>query len=398
MMLSSVNLSDPETYRSGMPYEAFRQLRHQDPVSWREDNTGEKYWAVTRYHDVVAVLHNPQYFSSWRKGSLIADPPPHFLEKMREGMLHRDPPGHTALRRPANKAFTPKRIAHLEQRIAHHATFLIDRMLEREECDFAKEIAAEMPVFVICEILGVPLEDRQRLTALTERMLESPIADREAAMRDTMAAVGEMRAYGAELGRKKRASPADDFVSDMVGSQDGQLTDGEFEALFLLLFNAGSDTTRGLLCFGLDMLLDRPELMAALREQPARWPSAIEEMLRYESPVIQFRRTATFDTELGGKKIKEGDKVVLFFPSANRDESVFKDPDVLDIDRSQNDHLSFGQGTHFCLGATLARLEAKHMFQQLFTRLKMIERRGPLVVARSNFVRGVRQLNIRFSA
>jgi len=178
---------------------------------------------------------------------------------------------------------------------------------------------------------------------------------------------------------------------------ENQLTEGEFQAFFQLLFNAGADTTRSLLCLGLDLLLDRPEQLARLRADPALLGSAIEEMLRFEPPVIQFRRTATSDFVLGGQTIREGDKVVVYFPSANRDADVFADPDTFDIARTPNDHLAFGYGTHFCLGAPLARLETSHVLRALLARLDQIERAAPIELARTNFIRSVKQLPIRFT-
>ncbi len=391
-----LDLVDPETYARGMPHEAFRWLRTHDPVSWRAPG----YWAVTRYDDVMTVLRTPAVFSSWRGGILFEDPPPAFLAKLRENMLNRDPPEHTAMRRLVNHAFTPKRLAALEESIAVNARVLVDRVIDRGACDFAAEIAGEMPLFVICEILGVPLSDRKWLYALTARMLASKVPDREAAFRDAMAAAEELRAYGAMLGRRKRASPADDLASDLLEATiDGRrLSGGEFQAMFMLLFNAGADTTRTLLCLGLDRLLDRPEIAARLRADPALLPRAIEEMLRYEPSVIQFRRTAACDTTLAGRRIAEGDKVLLFFPSANRDETVFPDPDRFDIDRTPNHHLAFGHGAHFCLGAPLARLESKYVFRELLIRVVELERTSPVVLLRSNFVRSVASLPIRFRA
>jgi cholest-4-en-3-one 26-monooxygenase len=257
-----------------------------------------------------------------------------------------------------------------------------------------------MPLFMISEILGVPAEDRSALYALTVRMFSTEVIDPAAALRDKMAAAAEMRQYGAELGRRKRADPADDLTSELVSAElDGRkLTEGEFQAFFMLLFNAGTDTTRSLLCYGLDLLLDRPAVIERLRAEPSRWPTAIEEMLRYESPVIQIRRTATRDVELAGQRIAEGDKVVVFFPSANRDETVFADPDRFDIERSPNDHIAFGFGTHHCLGAPLARLESKHLFCELLAQVRDLERAAPAVPTRTNFVRGLRHLEIRFKS
>lgn len=390
----AVDLIDPDLYAQGFPHEVFRALRERDPISWRAPG----YWAVTRYHDVTAVLKAPEVFSSWRGGALFEDPPPEFLAKLRENMLNRDPPEHTAMRRLVNHAFSPKRLAALEDHIAEHAKLLVDRVIERGHCDFATEIAGEMPLSVICEILGAPLEDRRRLYSLTARMLGSEIPDRTTAFRDAMVAAAELRAYGAELEAAKRKAPGDDLATDLLKAElDGhRLRTGEFQAFFMLLFNAGADTTRSLLCFGLDLLLDHPALIERLRDNPGLIPCTIEEMLRYESPVIHFRRTATRDTVLGGTRIAEGDKVVVFFPSANRDAAVFENPDWFNIDRSPNHHLAFGHGPHFCLGAPLARLESKHVFREVLTRLAGLERAGALVRSRSSFVRSVRSQPLRF--
>jgi cytochrome P450 len=294
--------------------------------------------------------------------------------------------------------FSPKRIGLLEQRVAAHARRLIDDVVERGACDFASEIAGAMPLFVICEILGVPEEDRAALYALTNRMFGSISEDRVVAMRDSMAAATEMRAYAAELATRRGTMRGEDLVSDLLDAEiDGRkLTPGEFQAFFMLLFNAGADTTRSVLCFGLELLLEHREDLARIQADLTLLPGAIEEILRYETVVIQFRRTATVATELSGVRIAEGDKVVVFFPSANRDETVFPDPDRFDIARSPNHHLAFGHGTHFCLGAPLARMEALHVFRELLTRLDQFERAGTLVTGRTNFVRSVHHQPITF--
>ena len=390
-----MDLSSPDTYAHGFPHDVFRELRERDPISRQLDGHGRPFWAVTRYHDIVTVLRTPATFSSWRGGVLLDDPPPEFLAKLRENMLNRDPPDHTRMRRLVNHVFTPRRNETLEHRIASHAKTLVDRVRGAGRCDFATDVAGEMPLFVICEILGVPVEDRRTLYALTTRMFGSTIADPTEALRDGMAAAGELRAYGAALAARKASTPTDDLLSDLVGANE--LTDGEVQAFFMLLFNAGADTTRSLLCFGLDLLLDRPALIDELRADPSKLPSAIEEMLRFESPVIQFRRTATREVELAGRAIAEGDRVVVYFPSGNRDAAVFAEPDRFDITRSPNAHLAFGYGTHFCIGAALARLEAKHVFGELLAATRVLERLGPLVPSRTSFIRSVHRQPIGFA-
>ena len=391
--MTTQDLADPALFATGIPHPLFRELRANTPVAWQPSG----FWAITRYRDVVTVLKTPRTFSSWRGGALLADPPPAFLAKLREGMLNRDPPDHTALRRLVNKAFSPRQIERLDQRIAAHARELVAAAPEGEVFDLARTIAGEMTLFVICEILGVPLADRAALYGLTERMFGSTIVDPKLALADGMAAAEELRSYAAELGRAKRATPTEDILSDLLDAElDGRrLTDGEFQAFFQLLFNAGADTTRGLLCFGVDLLLDHQDQLARLRADDRLLAPAIEEMLRYEPPVIQFRRTAMHDVELAGTQIREGDKVVVYFPSANRDEEVFPDPDRFDIARTPNDHLAFGYGTHFCLGAPLARSEARHVLAALLARFGRLERVAPIELARTNFIRTVRSLRIR---
>ncbi len=395
-----MDLSSPDTYAHGFPHDAFRELRSRDPVSLQHDGSGRPFWAVTRYDELVTVLRTPATFSSYRGGVLLDDPPPEFLERLRENMLNRDPPDHTRMRRLVNHVFSPRRIEALEHRIASHARSLVAGVRDRGQCDFATEVAGEMPLFVICEILGVPPADRTRLYGLTARMFGSVIADPQAALRDGMAAAGELRAYGAALAKQKADTPADDLLSDLVAAEvDGRrLTDGEVQAFFMLLFNAGADTTRSLLCFGLELLLERPDVMAELRADPTKVPAAIEEMLRFESPVIQFRRTATQATTLAGKSIAEGDRVVVFFPSANRDEAVFADPDRFDIARSPNPHVAFGYGTHFSIGAPLARLEAKHVLLEMLAAFSHIERLAPPVLSRTSFIRSVHHQQIGLRA
>lgn len=394
-----IDLASPETYANGIPHDEFRRLRDTHPVAWHPEKNGTGFWAVTRYADIVKVLRTPDVFSSHRGGCRLEDLPPEFLAKVRENMMNSDPPQHTRLRKLTNHVFSPKRVGALEHRIIEHARRLVDRLIGRTSCDFAAEVAGEMPLFVICEILGIPEADRAHLYSLTDRMFGSISEDRQVAMQDSMAAAEQMRVYAANLADKRGDARGEDFVSDLLDAEiDGRkLTRSEFQAFFTLLFNAGADTTRSALCFGLDLLMRHRDSLDRLQSDLALLPQAIEEILRFETIVIQFRRTAIVETELGGQRIAEGDKVVVFFPSGNRDERVFQDPDRFDITRSPNQHLAFGHGTHFCLGAPLARMESLQLFRELFSRLRGFRPSGPLTCGKTNFVRGVHSQPITYT-
>lgn len=394
-----IDLASPSTYADGVPHDEFRRLRAEEPVSWQPEAKGPGFWAVTRHADIVHVLRTPSVFSSHRGGCRLEDMPPEFLPKIRENMMNSDPPHHTKLRKLTNHVFSPKRVGILEQRVTARARSLVDAMLERGACDFATDVAGALPLFVIAEILGVPEEDRLHLYELTNRMFGSTSEDREVAMRASIAAANEMRAYAATLATRRGSTRGEDLVSDLLDADiDGRpLTESEVQAFFMLLFNAGADTTRSVLCYGLELLLTHRDALAQLQASPALIPSAVEEILRYETVVIQFRRTAIAPTELAGVSIAEGDKVVVFFPSANRDEAVFRDADRFDITRSPNHHLAFGHGTHFCLGAPLARMEATILFRELLARIDDIERTAPLITGKTNFVRSVHHQPIAFA-
>lgn len=389
-MVSDEPLSDPRTYARGIPHARFASLRAASPVAWQPDAGG--YWAVTSYAAVEAVLRAPERFSSELRGCLLADPPDAALPALRIGMMHKDPPDHTRLRATVARTFTPRRVAQLDERVSVKAREIVDGVRARGACDFATDVAGELPLFLICELLGVPASARAALVVLAQRMLSPTHPDPAQRFADGAAAAAEMRAYGLVLRAEKRAAPGDDLVSEL-----DELADAEFAALFQLLFNAGADNTRSASCFALDLLLDRPDAIAALRADPTKLGPAIEEALRVEPPTIQFRRTAVADTELAGTPIRALDKVVVFFPAANRDPAEFPAPDTVDLARRDNRHLSFGMGVHYCLGAPLARLELRALLGAVLA-LPELRRAGPLVEAPSNFVRNVRSLPIAFGA
>jgi cholest-4-en-3-one 26-monooxygenase len=400
-----VDLFDPDTFVTGVPHEWFAWLREHDPVHLNPEPDGPGFWAVTRYEDVVTVSRDPELFSSWRGSALLADLPPEDLEGMRLQLIHMDPPEHTALRAIVSRAFTPRMIASLRDHVAQLAAEIVDAVAPKGKCDFVTEVAAELPLQVIAETLGVPREDRWRLFDWSNRLIgmEDPeYGSEDAAQADITAKVAlvEMFQYAHELAERKRAEPTGDLCSVLVHAEvDGhRLSDVEFNMFFFLLVIAGNETTRNLISGGLEALCEHPDERARLRADPGLLAATVEEMLRWVSPVMQFRRTATRDTDLAGQEIAEGDKVVLYYGSANRDEAVFgPSADRFDAARVPNNHLAFGFGTHFCLGASLARLEIRSMFAELLGRIPDLELAGPPERLRSSFINGIKHLPVRFT-
>ena len=402
-----LRLGDPETYAKAMPYETFARLRREAPVAWIDEparpehgvEAGPGFWAVTRHADVDAVSRDQATFSSWRGTTFLHDPKPHEVPLLRQMMLNMDPPEHTNLRRIVSRVFTPRAVAELVGSIEGYAATIVDRIAANGEADFVEEVAAEMPLLVLADVLGIPGSDRHLLFDWTNRLIGYDDPEFGGDEKQFRSAFAEMFAYAAEETEKKRATPGDDVWSRIVNAEvDGErLTPGELDRFFQLLVVAGNETTRNHLTGGLYALSLHPDQWARLRRDPDLLPRALDEVLRWWPPVIQFRRTATKDTTLAGQPIAEGDKVVIFYASANRDETVFDDPDRFDIDRDPNPHLSFGIGPHFCLGATLAKLEARVMLTELFRRLPDLEVAGPPERLRSNFINGIRHLPVRFT-
>jgi cytochrome P450 len=314
-------------------------------------------------------------------------------------MLNMDPPDHTNLRRIISRVFTPRAVAELMGSIEGYAKAIVAAVAEKGEVDFVEEVAAEMPLLVLADVLGVPAEDRHLLFDWTNRLIgydDPEFGGDDAGFRS---AFTDMFAYAAEKTKEKRANPGEDVWSRIVNAEvDGErLSRTELERFFQLLVVAGNETTRNHLTGALYALSLHPAEWARLRGDLSLMPGALDEVLRWWPPVIQFRRTATRDTELAGQPIAEGDKVVIFYASANRDEAIFADPDRFDITRDPNPHLSFGVGPHFCLGAALAKLEAKVLLTELFARLPDLEVAGPPERLRSNFINGIRHLPVRFT-
>jgi len=391
------DLTSPETYAGGLPYEAFRRLRSAAPVAWHPQAEGPGFWALTGYDEVVAVSRDSDTFSSEASGVFFSDPPPESLATLRLMMLTMDPPRHTRLRLIVNKGFTPRQVQRLHRRIEEMASAIVEAVAPKGECDFVRDVAGELPSMVIAELMGIPLDDGRMLYGLTEQMHSDEVGAPSAKSLEAQLA---MFNYAHELAEAKLAHPADDIASSLLAAEvDGErLSEVEFNLFFLLLINAGGDTTRNLVAGGTLALLDHPDQRQRLEAGPGLLGSAIEEMLRYAPPVIVFTRTATRDTELRGVSVRAGQKVAMFYPSANRDEAHFEDPERFDVTRDPNPHVAFGGGgTHFCLGANLARVEAAALFKQVLARMRGLEFAGPVERLRSNLIAGIRTMPVRFT-
>ncbi len=394
--IGGVDLADSRVYAEGIPYDAFRKLRERAPVAWHPYKDGPGFLALTGYDEVYAVSRDSATWSSEATGvNFDAPGPDDFVDVRGVMMLMMDPPRHTALRALVSKGFTPRQVAKLNERITDMARDVVDCVIERGECDFVTDVAGALPSYVIAELLGIPLEDGCRLYQLTEIMNTGGLGDPRA----TEAAV-EMMTYSTELMARKRADPGDDIATSLLQAEvDGRrLTDLDFNTFFMLLINAGGDTTRNLVAGGACVLMDHPEERAKLQADPTLLPTAIEELLRYVSPVIAFLRTATKDTELRGVPVQKGDRVAMFYPSANRDEAHFADPDRFDVTRKPNPHVAFGGGgMHFCLGANLARVEASALVPEVLSRMKNMELAGPVERMPSTLMNGIHSMPVRFT-
>ncbi len=391
----TVDIYDPDLYVDGPIHEIFADLRRAGPVHW-QDMPGEPgYWAVLTHRELAHVARNPRMFSAERAGVLLENPPPKRLERSRSMLLMMDPPRHTAYRKPLAGHFTTRVIARLEERVRE----LTRRLLAEVDgtVEFVHEVAGVLPSQVVGGLFGIPEADWPLIRRWAEQSTSSQDPELVGDL-DPAAELSAMAGYAIEFARSRRAGPhpGDDLTSLILsGSFGGKpMSELEFGGFFTQLVTAGNDTTKTMLSSGLRLLLDHPDQLRELRADRSLIPGAVEEVLRYANPLHYFRRTATIDTELGGVPIRAGDKVAMWYTSANRDESVFTDPQRFDIHRNPNPHLSFGTAHHFCLGVHLARLEGRVFFEELLRAFAVVESAGPARRIRSNLVNGLKTLPI----
>jgi cholest-4-en-3-one 26-monooxygenase len=362
---------------------------------------GPDFWAVTAYHDVIGVSRDAGTFSSAARTALFEEPDAETLSSLQLMMLNMDPPMHTKLRLLVNKGFTPRMVAVMEERIRQATIEVLDNVARGGGCDFVTDIAAELPLMVIAEVMGVPVEDRAKVFDWSNRLIGFEDPEYNTSMESAQEASMELYAYANNLAAERRSDPRNDLVSVLLEAEVGgeKLTELEFDLFFLLLAVAGNETTRNAISHGMLGFFDHPDQWQRLLADPALMPTTVEEVLRWASPVMHFRRTAMKDTQIGGVPIAEGDKVVVWYISANRDENMFgPTASTFDIGRTPNEHIAFGGGgPHFCLGANLAKLEIRVMFEELSKRLPDIALDGNVRRLRSNFINGIKEMPVRFT-
>lgn len=404
MDASDIDLLDRDRFTEGVPHEWFTWLRANQPVFRHPEPDGPGFWVITKHADVVACNRDAGSFSSAaQRGGVIG-----LEERLIDAeaatmqgnlMLFMDPPAHTRYRKLVNRGFTPRMIAMLEPRIRELTNEILDGALAKDPCDFVVDIAAELPLEVIAELIGVPHEDRHKIFDWSNRLVGGEDPEYAVSEEERTTAQLELFAYAQHLADTHRDHPQDDIISALLSAEpDGEeLTELDFNLFVLLLSVAGNETTRNAISHGMNAFLENPDQWDLLVADPSLIGTATEEVLRWASPVMYFRRNATRDVQLGDVTIAEGDKISLWYSSANRDEDVFDDPFRFDITRDPNNHIAFGGGgPHFCLGAQLARLEIQVLFEELVRRAPKVEQLGPPDRLRSNFISGIKHLPVRF--
>jgi cytochrome P450 len=407
--LDEIDLSSHDAFVEEVPLWAFRELRERDPVHWQPEPAPNRgFWAVTRFHDIEDILRDTRSFSS-AHGVTLEEQTEEEVEA-RRSMIDMDPPNHSQLRRLVSKLFTRSAVAQYEGFVREQARLVLDRGLPRGEFDFVEEISRELPIRVLARIMGVPDRDLPLCVELGDAMIAQADPEYSRAVIDKedtseyrllpfrSPAALELMAYGHDLAEQRRVDPRDDLVTKLVQSEVSgkRLTKGQFDNFFCLLIVAGNETTRHAISHGTKALVDHPDQWQRLRDDPGLMPLAAEEILRFGSPTMHFRRTATQDHRIHDTTIAQGDKVVVWFVSGNYDEEVFPNAERFDVGRDPNPHMAFGSGgPHVCLGAHLARLEVRVMFEEMVPRLKSLEITAPIERLRSNFINGIKHMPVK---
>lgn len=392
-----IDIYDPELYVDGPIHDIFAELRRTEPVHWQPMPEEPGYWAVLKHADVCHVARNPELFSAERGGVILETPPPQRLEQSRNMLLMMDPPRHTAYRKPLADSFKARVIGQMEDRVRGLCRQILADV--DGEVDMVHDVAGLLPSQVVGGLFGIPPTDWPQIRVWAEQSTSSQDPEL-AGDRDETADLTAMTRYAIELAARRRAEPPMEDLTSLIlaGSFDGRpMSDLEFGSFFTQLVVAGNDTTKTMLSSGVQLLLAHPDQLRLLRDDPGLVAGAVEEILRHANPLHYFRRTATADTELRGVPIREGDKVAMWYTSANRDEDVFADPQRFDVRRHPNPHLSFGFAQHFCLGAHLARLEGRVFFEELLATFPRIEQVGEARRIRSNLSNGLKLLPVRLS-
>ena len=400
MATSTIDLYSPDAYVEGPPHAVFAELRRTDPVHWQDIQGQPGYWAVLKHADVVNVARDSATFSASEGGIMLEDVGIERLKRMRNMLLAMDPPRHVDYRRPLAPSFKAKVIAGLEDRVRAICRDIFQRVGEGE-VEFVHDVTSSLPSQVVGELVGLPEEDWPKIHRWAEMSTSSQDPDFNPQGGDVVDPIAAMAMYAIEFaGRRRQEEPREDLASLILGTEFGGklMSDVDFGSFFVQLVTAGNDTTKTMLSSGLLALLQHPDQLAELRDDPSLVDGAVEEILRWANPLHYFRRTATADTKLGGTEIKAGDKVAMYYTSANRDEDVFDDPHRFDIHRHPNPHLSFGIAEHFCLGVHLARLEGRVFFEELLATYPTIELVGEPVRTRSNLNNALKLLPIRLGA
>ena len=406
--LADIDLLDRDRFTQGIPHEWFTRLRAEAPVFHHPEPDGPGFWVITKHDDIIQCNRDAGTFSSDQgRGGVVGLEERAGMQTEAEQaggrmMLMMDPPDHTRYRKLVNRGFTPRMIGEMETHIRELATTILDQVITKDSTDFVVDVAAELPLEVIAELIGVPSEDRHKIFEWSNRMVGSEDPEYIVSDEEIFNAQVEMFMYAQQVADTRRKEPRDDIITALLSAEvDGEsLSDMDFNLFFLLLSVAGNETTRNAIAHGMNAFLENPEQYELLVDDPeGRIAGATEEILRWASPVMYFRRNATKDFELRGQTIKAGEKISLWYISGNRDEEIWADPFTFDITRDPNPHIAFGGGgPHFCLGSQLARMEIHVLFEELAKRVPRVEQLGAPEPLRSNFIGGIKHLPVRFHA